>query len=261
MDDTVVVDSHIMADDPDALRQQSLWERWSASVPELYPDSDPSFIVEFLAGLADAESVLELGAGNGRVAVPLARTGLRVVCLEISNGLAKHLRAAAVGLDIEVFEADMAAFELARRFKVVYSVRSTFFQLGSQDRQIRCLQVAERHLAPEGRLVLDCFVPDLQLLQRGSEVTLQGCSDDAVELRACSVDSVEQRISYREIRLASSAPTRVLPVEQRYCWPSELDLMARLAGLELESRAADFRGAVFSSTCRRHVSVYRRREV
>jgi len=247
-----------MVDDPDAQRQASLWDRWSASVPHLYPDSDPSAIVEFLADMADNGAALELGAGDGRVAIPLARTGIPVTALEISSGLASQLREAAGALDLNVVEADMAAFQLPRQFRIVYAVRSTFFHLGTQERQVRCLQISEQHLAPGGLLVLDCFVPDLHLLQRQSEVTLNGYADDAVELRACSVDPVEQRIVYREIRLTSNAPTRVLPVEQRFCWPSELDLMARYAGLELQSRTADFIGTAFSSACRRHVSVYRR---
>jgi SAM-dependent methyltransferase len=247
-----------MAADPDAQRQALLWNRWSESVPHLYPDSDPSAIVEFLKGLADGGAALELGAGDGRVAVPLARAGVPVVGLEISSGLASQLRNAASGLDLEVVEADMAAFDLPRQFRIVYAVRSTFFHLGTQDRQITCLQISERHLTPGGRLILDCFVPDLHLLERGSEVTLDGYDDDAVELRACDVDPVEQRIVYREIRLASNAPTRILPVEQRFCWPSELDLMARYAGFELHSRTGDFCGAAFSAACHRHVSVYRR---
>lgn len=248
-----------MPSDPDAARQAALWDRWSQSVPRLYPDRDPSRIVHFLGDLVGSGVALELGAGDGRVAIPLTRTGASVMGLEISSGLAGKMRAASVGLDLTVVEADMAEFSLQRSLDLAYCVRSTFFHLGTQERQLQCLKLCAQHLAPDGLLVLDCFVPDLQLLQRGSEVTVSGYTDDSVELRACSVEPVEQRIVYREIRLTADAPVSVLPAEQRFCWPSELDLMAHCAGFVLRSRFGDFEGLSFSSTCDRHVSVYAKR--
>jgi SAM-dependent methyltransferase len=246
-----------MAADPDAALQAGLWDKWAAAMPELYPDRDPSLIVEFLSAFGPGESALELGAGTGRVALPLSRRSRRVVCIEISGGLADQLEEARGDLDVHVLRTDMAAFDARERFALVYCVRSTFFHLGTQERQIEALQCARTHLAPHGRLVLDCFVPDLNLLQRRSEVTLNGWSDDCADLRACTVDTVSQRVTYREIRLCAGVPPRVLPVEQRYCWPAELDVMARLAGLELEDRYGDFAGSVFTDHSRRHVSVYR----
>ena len=169
------------------------------------------------------------------------------------------MRAASAGLDLTVIEADMAGFSLQEDLDLAYCVRSTFFHLGTQERQLRCLKLCAQHLAPDGLLVLDCFVPDLHLLQRESEVTVSGYTDDSVELRACSVEPIEQRIIYREIRLTADAPVRVLPVEQRFCWPAELDLMAGCAGFELQSRFGSFEGMSFSSSCNRHVSVYAKR--
>lgn len=248
-----------MTIDPDAERQADLWDRWSRSVPHLYPDRDPSRIVEFLAELVGSGVALELGAGDGRVAIPLARTGASVVGLEIASGLASKMHKASVGLDLTVAEADMAEFSLAQSPDLIYCIRSTFFHLGTQERQLRCLELCARQLASDGLLVLDCFVPDLHLLQRQSEVTVSGYADDTVELRACSVEPIEQRIVYREIRLATGAPVSVLPVEQRFCWPAELDLMARCAGFELRSRFANFEREEFTPGCTRHVSVYGRR--
>jgi SAM-dependent methyltransferase len=226
-------------------------------MPELYPDRDPSLIVEFLSAIGSDQPALELGAGTGRVALPLSRQSRRVVCVEISSGLADQLEQAGGDLDVHVLRADMAAYNTEERFGLIYAVRSSFFHIGTQDRQVEALRRARAHLAPGGRLVLDCFVPDLQLLQRGGEVTLNDSSDDAADLRACSVDTVTQRITYREIQLSGLAAPRVLPVEQRYCWPAELDVMARLAGLELEDRYGDFMHAPFTNASRQHVSVYR----
>jgi SAM-dependent methyltransferase len=246
-----------MAHQADARRQAALWDRWAASMPQLYPDRDPSAIVDFLDSFGSG-SALELGAGDGRVAAPLARRGRPVVALEISEGfigpLSEHA-AAVQGLSL--VHGDMAKFDLGCAFEIIYSVRSTFFQLGSQTRQVDCLACIARHLAPGGVVVLDCFVPDLDLLRAGQSVQLKATDDDSVDIRACEVDVVAQTMTYREISLRDGALPRVLPVEQRYCWPSELDALARVAGLQLARRDADFEGTAFTARSRRHVSIYR----
>lgn len=247
-----------MQHDEDAARQIDLWERWAAAMPDLYPDRDPTLIVDFLA--ERRSPYLDLGAGSGRIAIPLARRGLDVTALEIAPALVARLReqvGEAPGL--QVVAADMAEFSLPSRFGCVLAVRSSFFHLGTMERQIRCLETIARHLDDEGTLVLDCFVPDLELLRTGERVQMTGWSGDGVEIRACSADLVTQRMIYRELRLKDGAAPRVLPVEQRFCWPSELDAMARAAGLRLQERWADYSRTPFTAASKRHVSVYGRR--
>lgn len=244
--------------DTDAARQVELWERWAALIPDLYPDRDPSAIVEFLASQPGPH--LDLGAGSGRIAVPLAERGCDVTAVEVAPAFVGRLRDQAGAVPrLQAVEGDMASLALEKRFGSVFAVRSTFFQLGTVDRQIGCLEAVASHLAEGGRLILDCFVPDLELLRTGGCVQMTGWSGDGVEIRACSADQVTQRMVYRELRIKDGAVPRVLPVEQRFCWPSELDAMAYAAGLVLQDRWGDWAGAPFTAGSRRHVSVYSQR--
>ena len=193
------------------------------------------------------------------MALPLAQKGADVTALELAPSLARRIRERSAGVDtLSVVEADMADFTIGERFGCIFSVRSSFFHLGTVERQIRCIRSAADHLRDEGLLVLDCFVPDLELLRLGSRVQMSEWSADGVVLRAIVGDRVTQKMTYREVRLLSGAVPQVLPAEQRFCWPSEMDVMAMAAGLELVERHADYRGTAFAATSPRHVSVYRR---
>ncbi|MGW1996053.1 class I SAM-dependent methyltransferase [Embleya sp. NPDC001921] len=240
---------------PDTTRQADLWDRWAEHFPDLYPDRDPAPAVAFLHEAAATGTALELGAGTGRIAVPLARRGTHVTAVEVSGGLARRLRTKAAGLPVSVAETDMATYQEGE-YALVYAVHSTFFHLTDQRRQVACMRNVARMLAPAGVFVLSCFVPGSDLLAGRNMLALAGIGEDSVDIRATTVDASTQMLTYRELHLTAKG-IRILPVEQRFCWPSELDLMAELAGMALESRYADFAKAPYRHESRSHVSVYR----
>ena len=152
---------------------------------------------------------------------------------------------------------DFAAFELEERFSLAYVVFNTFFGLLTQDDQVRCFGSVAYHLAPAGRFLLECFVPDLGRFDRGQRLAVTEIEDEAIRVEATLHDPVGQRVKSRIVRLTESG-SRFYPLEARYCWPPELDLMARLAGLKLEHRWGGWDEEPFTAASGNHVSVYRK---
>lgn len=234
-----------------------LGDRWARAYADLTFGPDPAPAVEFLAALAGGSGrVLELGIGGGRVALPLARRGITVEGIEASQAVLDRLRAMPGGESIPVTVGDMADVPVTGPFGLVYLVWSGLFHLPSQARQVDCLRNVAHVLAPGGAFVIECFVPDPALFDRGVEVNT--VAEDWASMTLTRHDPVTQRIFTQRIRFSDGRKVRVFPVAMRYCWPSELDLMAELAGLRLRERYADFSRAPFGADRRRHVSVYER---
>lgn len=221
-----------------------------------YPGGDPTPIVHRLQALAGAGPVLELGIGTGRIAIPLATTGVSVRGIDASRAMVEKLHAKPGGESIPVTIADFADFDLDDRFSLVFVVFNTFFGILEQRDQVRSFQSVARHLAPGGRLLLECFVPDPGRFDRGQRLSVAAIDDDAIRIEASMYDPVSQRVRARIVSVTESG-TRFYPLQVRYCWPSELDLMARLAGLELENRWGGWNEEPFTAESGRHVSVYR----
>ena len=222
-----------------------------------YPGGDPESMVDRLVALGGEGSALELGIGTGRIAIPLAAKGVAIHGIDASAAMVEKLRSKPGAADIDVTLGDFAAFELQERFSLAYVVFNTFFALLTQDDQVRCFGSVADHLAPAGRFLLECFVPDLGRFDRGQRVSVTEIEDDAVRLEATLHDPVSQRVKSRIVRLTESG-SRFYPLQARYCWPSELDLMARLAGLELEYRWGGWNEEPFTAASGQHVSVYRK---
>jgi SAM-dependent methyltransferase len=232
-------------------------DTWARSYADLTFGPDPAPAVEFLAALAEGQGrVLELGIGGGRVALPLVRRGIPVEGIEASQVVLDRLRATPGGESIPVTMADMADLPLEGPFHLVYVVWSGLFHLPSQARQVDCFRNVARVLAPGGAFVIECFVPAPELLQR--EVEVNAVSEDSASMTLTRHDPVAQRIFTQRIRFRDGRRVRMFPVAMRYCWPSELDLMAELAGLRLRKRYADWSHAPFGPASRGHVSVYER---
>jgi SAM-dependent methyltransferase len=232
-----------------------LGDRWAGAYADLTFGPDPALAVEFLAALGDgAGRVLELGIGGGRVALPLTRRGITVEGIEASQAVLDRLRATPGAESIPVTVGDMADVAVDGPFRLVYLVWSGLFHLPSQARQVDCFRNAARVLAPGGSFVIECFVPGPSLFDRGVEVN--AVTDDSASMTLTRHDPVAQRIFTQRIRFGDGRKVRMFPVAMRYCWPSELDLMAELAGLRLRERYADFSRAPFGADSRRHVSVY-----
>jgi SAM-dependent methyltransferase len=230
-------------------------DRWAQAYTDLTAGPDPAAAVEFLAGLAGGPGrVLELAVGGGRIAIPLARRGIAVEGIEASQAVAGRLRATPGGEAIPVTVADMADVPVAGPFRLVYLAWDGLFHLPSQARQVDCFRNVARVLEPGGAFVTECFVPDPALFGRGVEVN--DVTEDRASLTLTRHDPVAQRVFRQRITLAGGRRVRAIPVAFRYCWPSELDLMAELAGLRLRARHAGWDRAPFGPGSRGHVSVY-----
>jgi SAM-dependent methyltransferase len=229
---------------------------------DIYDDEhgfmDPQAAVAFLAELGQGVRVLELGVGTGRVALPLAARGVGVVGIDASQAMVSRLRSKPGGQDIEVTIGDMATTPLGGPFGLVFVVFNTFFGLVTQDRQLECFANVSRSLEDGGRFVLECFVPDVARFRDGNQ-TLRVISmeDHRLQVNASVHDPVDQRIR-TQVVILRDGNINILPAVVRYAWPAELDLMARLAGLELEARFGGWAKEPFNDRSPSHVSVYRR---
>lgn len=232
-------------------------------IADLYDDLyqevlDPTDTVELLTALVGDGRALELGIGTGRVAVPLATRGVEVHGIDSSDRMVAQLRSKPGGDQIPVTIGDLADVGVDGSFAVIYIPFATLFALQSQDEQIRCLTNVATHLDGDGRFVLDAFVPDLHRFGPANEsITMEDLGTGHVMLGTMRHDGFEQVVEGHHVLITESA-TRLFPLRIRYCWPSELDVMARLAGLELESRFGDYDRRPFGPESERHVSVYRR---
>jgi SAM-dependent methyltransferase len=234
-----------------------LGDTWAAAYADLTFGPDPAPAVEFLAAQAGATGrVLELGIGGGRVALPLARRGIRVEGVEASQAVLDRLRATPGGESIPVTLADMADLPLDGPFDLVYAVWSGLFHLPSQARQVDCFRSVARVLAPGGAFVIECFLPTPAVT--GREVEVNAVTEDAASMTLTRHDPVAQRIFTQRIRFRDGRRVRMFPVAMRYAWPSEFDLMAELAGLRLRERYCDWSRTPFGPASRAHVSVYGR---
>jgi SAM-dependent methyltransferase len=209
--------------------------------------------VDFLAGLAAGGRALELGVGTGRVAIPLTERGVEVVGIDASERMLAQLRTKSDRVAGVLGEmADVAA---DGEFDLVYVVFNTFFGLLSQAEQVRCFANVAPRLRPGGAFVIQAFVADLTRFDRGQRVEARDVDGKELAFDVSKHDPVTQSITSQRIVIADGG-VRVWPVRVRYAWPSELDLMARLAGLRLRERHEDFERRPFTAESRTHVSVY-----
>jgi SAM-dependent methyltransferase len=230
---------------------------WAAVYDELHGHVDPSAAVERLCELAAGGPVLELGIGTGRVAIPLAARGVPVHGIDASEAMVQQLRAKPGGAAIPVTLGDFAAVAVDGRYAVVYVVFSTIFGLLTQDAQVACFRNVAARLAPGGVFVVEAFVPDVVRFDRQQRVHVHRIEPGRVDASLSRHEPVAQRIISQHVTLTDGG-VRLLPIELRYAWPSELDLMARLAGLRLRERCGDWQRGRFTETSSIHVSIYER---
>ena len=210
-----------------------------------------------LAALAGRGGALELGIGTGRVAMPLAERGVAVHGIDASEAMIAKLRAKPGGADIPVTVGDFAEFAVDGTFTLIFAVFNTFFALGTQDAQVSCFRRAAEHLADGGVFLIEVFVPDPARFTRGQSVGVTSLDSERITLDVARHDRLHQQVDSRHLVLSESG-TRIYPVQLRYAWPSELDLMARLAGLRLRERWSDWSGAPFTAASTSRVSLYER---
>jgi SAM-dependent methyltransferase len=209
--------------------------------------------VDFLADLATSDSVLELGIGTGRVALPLSQRGIHVHGIELSAAMVEQLRAKPGSELIRVTIGDFATAQVGDTFGLAYLVYNTITNLTSQDEQVECFRNVAAHLDPGGCFVVEVFVPILQRLPP-SEV-FRVFHHSPTRLSFDEYDVATQTLYSHHYRF-EAATYQLSSVPFRYVWPSELDLMARLAGLRLRERWADWTRRPFTSASTSHVSVW-----
>ena len=212
--------------------------------------------VDVLSDLAGDGAALELAIGTGRVALPLAATGVPVSGIELSESMVDQLRAKPGSGAIPVTIGDMASTRVEGEFRLVYLVFNTIGNVETQERQIACFANAAAHLEPGGCFVIEVGVPGLRRLVPGHDAVVFSHAPGYVGYDRY-VDLVAQRaVSHHFV--VDDAGGREVRTPFRYVWPSELDLMARLAGLTLRDRWAGWDRSPFTGDSPSHVSVWQK---
>jgi SAM-dependent methyltransferase len=239
-----------MADDYFGEHVAARYDEWDAATfaPEVV---DP--IVDFLAGLAGDGAALELGIGTGRIALPLARRGVRVHGIDLSSAMVARLREKPGAEAIDVSIGDFATTRVDGTFSLAYLVFNTIMNLTTQDEQVACFRNVAAHLEPGGCFVVEVGVPALRRLPPGEtvrafDVSAQRLGFDEYNVAAQGLVSHHYRVVDGELDVVS--------VPFRYVWPAELDLMAQLAGMTLRERWSGWRREPFTSDSEMHVSVW-----
>jgi SAM-dependent methyltransferase len=249
-----------MPKDSSATQQQGIWDadaaqRYDTPGTGMFAPEVLTPTVDRLAELAGDGAALEFAIGTGRVAVPLADRGVPVTGVELSVPMVERLRTKADETTIPVIIGDMATTVAPGEYTLVYLVFNTISNLLTQAEQVECFRNAARHLGPGGRFVIELWVPELRQLPPGRSATVWQTEPGYVGLD--TYDVLHQRVVSHHFHFDESDRARLDRSPHRYIWPSELDLMAQLAGFELESRHADWSGDEFTAESRSHVSVYR----
>ena len=222
------------------MRQEDIWD---AEVARDYDRSDGGMFaaevlgptVDRLAGLAGSGRALEFAIGTGRVAVPLAERGVPVTGIELSQPMIDQLRTKADEATIPVIVGDMATSRAPGKYTLVYLVYNTIANLLTQAEQVECFRNAARHLTPGGRFVIELWVPELRKLPPGQSG--RGVESEPGYIGLDTYDVLRQHVVSHHFTFDESRQARLVRSPHRYIWPAELDLMAQLAGFELESQA------------------------
>ena len=232
-------------------------DRYDAEEHEMSSGAVLGPTLDFLTELAGDGRALEFAIGTGRVGVPLRKRGVPVVGIELSEHMAAVLRRKIDEDALPVTIGDMAATTVPGKFTVVYLVYNTITNLLTQDEQVECFRNAARHLTPGGRFVIELGVPPLRFLPPGQVAVPFDVSER--HLGFDTFDLVEQiLVSHHLTRDGDDGRYRRGSSRHRYAWPAELDLMARIAGLELDLRVADWDRAPFTQDSAKHISVWRK---
>lgn len=213
--------------------------------------------VDLLADIARSQRTLEFAIGTGRVALPMAQRGCDISGIEASPEMVAKLREKPGGVAIPVTMGDMSVAKAEGRFGFIFLIFNTLFNLTSQEAQLRCFRNAANMLEPGGAFLVEAFVPNLSQFRDNRSLKPRHLDIHSLTLEAAIHDPVTQVIEYQYLRFTPQG-MRMTPLPMRYAWPAEIDLMARLAGLELESRWGGWDRSPFTAQSRMHISVYRK---
>jgi len=232
-------------------------QRYDATSAEMFAPQVLEPAVDFLASLAGTSPALEFAVGTGRVAIPLAARGVPVTGIELSAPMVAQLRRKADQATLPVLVGDMATTRAPGEFSLVYLVWNSISNLCTQPEQVECFRNAARHLLPGGRFVIELWVPPVRRLPPGAPAVPMSIGDDG-HLVFDTYDLVTQQCTSHHYWRQADGSMRYGSGHFRYIWPAECDLMAQLAGMELEDRFADWHGTPFTADSQSHVSVWRK---
>jgi SAM-dependent methyltransferase len=241
-----VAESHF--DDWVAQRYEQLW-------PHLFAPEVVGPTLDCLCELARGGACLEFGIGTGRIGIPLSQRGVRVQGIELSEPMVRRLREQSGGVDLAVTIGDFATTSVGGGFSLVYLLRNTITNLTTQDEQVACFRNAADHLAPGGLFLVENYVPQLQRLPAGETVRVFAAEPDHL---AFETYDLAAQIAVSTHYWVIDGQLRTLSSPHRYVWPQELDLMAKIAGLALRHRWADWHRNPFTSDSPSHISVWRK---
>jgi SAM-dependent methyltransferase len=224
--------------------------RYDESAADMFEAGVVNPVIDFLVDVAGSGRALELGIGTGRIALPLAQRGVPVHGIEISKAMVERLRSKPGGADIGVTIGDFATATVEGSFSVAYLVFNTIMNLTTQAAQVSCFRNVSAHLEPGGCFVIEVSVPDLQRLPPGE--TIRPFHVSETRWGFDEYDVATQRMTSHHFWIDRQAER--FPF--RYVWPSELDLMAQLAGMTLRERWGGWKREPFTSDSRQHVSVW-----
>jgi SAM-dependent methyltransferase len=245
-------------DDQDGYFGERVAATYDESSAEMFEPGVVDVAAGLLAGLADGGRALELGIGTGRIALPLARRGIPVHGIDMSQAMVARLRAKPGGDAIGVTIGDFATTRADGTFSVAYLVFNTIMNLTTQAAQVACFRNVAAHLEPGGCFVIEVMIPDLRRLPAGQNAVPfhMGTSRWAFDV----YDAATQAMSSNYIEVIDGRGT-YNSIPFRYVWPAELDLMAQLAGLRLRERWDGWTRAPFTSESRQHVSIWEKRQL
>jgi SAM-dependent methyltransferase len=240
---------------PEIHFDERIAQRYEAYWPELFEPAVIDPAVSFLAELAGTGAALELGIGTGRLALPLSRRGVRVDGIELSPAMVAELQTKPGADDIGVTIGDFATAKVDGTFSLAYLVRNTITNLTTQDEQVACFRNVAAHLEPGGCFVIEVYIPELQRLPPGETIHAFDVTPTHFGFEEYDVAT---QIAISHHYWITDGRVETFSTPHRYVWPSELDLMARLAGMTLRERWSNWNRELFTTDSREHISVWER---
>jgi SAM-dependent methyltransferase len=239
---------------PENYFDERIAERYETYWPNLFEPAVVDPAVNVLADLAGTGTALELGIGTGRIALPLIERGVRVHGIELSPDMVERLRAMPGAADIDVTIGDFATTKVDGTFELAYLVRNTIMNLTTQDEQAACFRNVAAHLELGGCFVIEVAVPALRQLPPGE--TIRAFTVTPTHLGFDEYVDLAAQLSFSHHYWVVDGQLETFSAPFRYVWPSELDLMARLAGMTLRERWSDWHREPFTSDSKEHISVW-----
>ena len=228
-----------------------------ASVYDDWYSEVDSHAIDRLAELTGDGKALELGVGTGRIALLLAAREVNVSGIDVSQSMLDQLKEKTGAEKVGLHCGSFLDLDVPGQFDVIYVVFNTIYMLTSQADQVRCFKSVASHLTNNGVFLLEAFVPDLNRFQGNQANWVQKITEEVVQLDVGLHDAVQQTVTSQKVVLRNG-DVRLYPLKIRYAWPSELDLMAQVAGLRLCERWNDWQKTPFDSTSGKHISIYER---